>query len=112
MSWDVYFSISEPTMGPKQIVREQFLSACETYSGQEIPRQGPTDIELHSKFAFETSFTGSKHAIEAITLSIHCVDDDPHANEQHPVWEFIKCIAKQNSWTATDTFTGNPIENT
>jgi len=110
MSWDVTFSTANPTMGTKQIVRDQFLSACENFSGKEIPRQGPTNIELHPKFSYEALFIGSKHAIASLTLAIHCVDD-PHTNDEHPVWEFIKCDAEQNGWDAHDSFTGNQIAN-
>ena len=96
-------------MGTKQTVREQFLSACEAYTGNEIPRRGPTDIEVHPKFKFETLFIGSKHVVESLTLAIQCNESDPHADDKHPVWAFIHSVSEQNGWTALDTFTGNTI---
>jgi len=98
-------------MGTKQLVRERFLSTCEEFTGTEIPRQGPTDVSIDSRFGFETLFVGNKHAIESLTLVIHCVGDDPHTNDDHPVWDFIARVAERNGWIAYDTFTGKPIAN-
>ncbi len=109
MSWDIRFSTAESTMGTKATVREQFLSACEQIVGAPIPRQGPTEVVIDDAFRYETLFIGNKHVTESLCLSINVLNGDPHSDQSHPAWAFIRQIVNHTGWQAEDTHRGEPI---
>lgn len=50
MSWDVFSSSPNGTMGNKESAREKFLLACEMITGNKIVRNGPTDVDIDAIF--------------------------------------------------------------
>lgn len=109
MSWDVRFFNAESTMGTKASVREEFLSACEQIVGAPITRKGPTEVPIDDTFRYETLFIGNKHVTESLCLSIKILDGDPHIDQSHPVWAFIRRIVDHTGWQAEDTHNGKAI---
>ena len=109
MSWDVRFFDADSAMGPKASVREKFLSACELVLGAPIPRQGPTEVAIDDAFFYETLFIGNKHVTESLCLSFNILDGDPHTDESHPVWAFLRRIIEHTGWQAEDTHNGTEI---
>lgn len=109
MSWDVNFSTPDSSMGSKAEVREKFLVAYEHFTGQQIPRKGPTKTDVDPSFQFEALFIGSSQAVGSLCLAFQIISGDPHQDDTHPVWKFIRKVAHENGWQAVDTFTGNAI---
>ena len=107
MSWDVSFTAS--TMSTKASVREEFLSACERIIGAPILREGPTEVLIDDSFQYETLFIGNKHQTESLCLSFQILKGDPHIDESHPVWSFIRQISQHTGWQAEDSYTGEFI---
>jgi len=109
MSWDVDFSNEDKNLGKKEHAREALLSGCEAFLGKEIPRRGPTEVDVDPSFRYEVLFLGEKWKVTAICLSFQILEGDPHQDPQHPVWKFIKKLVSHNSWLAIDSFSGNEI---
>ena len=108
MSWDINFT-AESGMGTKASVREKFLTACEELLGASIPRQGPTEVPIDDSFQYEALFIGNRHATESLCLSFQILSGDPHMDESHPVWSFIRRIAEHTGWQAEDSRSGESI---
>ena len=110
MSWSIILRSSENTMGPKQEVRERFLSACEQITGKHVPRRGPTEVEIDPSFNYEVLMGGQKWAVDTIILSIHITDGDPQLDSSHPVWSFLRKLHVRTGWNVIDTHTGDELQ--
>jgi hypothetical protein len=110
MSWDVDLKSSYKTMGSKEQVREMFLAACEQITGKNVSRRGPAEITIDPSFQYEVHFIGHKRAIESLSLGIQINDGDPHQDQQHPVWLFLKRVSEHTGWEVFDTYTGKAAD--
>jgi hypothetical protein len=111
MTWDVVLkSPDNKMMGSKEQVREAFLLACERIIGGDVPRRGPTEVNIDPSFQYEVYFIGHKRAIESLTLGIQISVGDPHHDRQHPVWSFLKRLRDHTGWELIDTFTGTTVD--
>ncbi|MEM9186406.1 MAG: hypothetical protein AAGB00_07925 [Planctomycetota bacterium] len=109
MSWDVIFKSSSKSLGTKGQVREEFVAACESITGLEVQRKGPTEVAIDPSFEYEVSFIGYKQAIESLTLSVHLNAGDPHEDPAHPVWSFLGRIHEITGWDVVDAFSGDTV---
>lgn len=109
MSWTIVLRSTGKTLGTKNEVRERFLSACEKISGNEVPRRGPTEVDIDPSFNYEILMSGQKWAIEEVFLDINVTSGDPHVDSHHPVWSFLKELGRLTGWKVSDTRTGSEI---
>jgi hypothetical protein len=110
MSWDVTLQAPGRSMGSKEDVREAFLAALEDVVGKDVPRRGPTEVNVDSSFRYAVHFIGHRRAIESLSLEIQVAVGDPHHDAEHPVWSFLRKITEQTGWEACDTYTGTTID--
>ncbi len=108
MSWDIHYSCLNGSMGTKEYVREQFLTACEQIVGTAISRRGPTEIDIDPSFRFETLFSGPKHKIESFILVFKTTLNELE-DLNHPALIFARQIAALTGWHAVDSTTGLPL---
>ena len=109
MSWDIHYSSLNGSMGTKENVREQFLTACEKIVGSAISRRGPTEVDIDPSFRYETLFVGAKHAVESFVLVFKITNDVPD-DVNHPALVFARQIAAHTGWHAVDSTTGLPLK--
>ena len=108
MSFDIILS-SNNGMGNKKEVRESFMSACETITGTDVTRRGPTEVDIHNSFNYSVLIIDNGVTVDQVTLCFQIIDGDPHQDSEHPVWKFIKELVDITNWIATDTFTGKQL---
>lgn len=107
MGWDVEFSKPGEGLGNKEKARETFISACESITGKNFSRRGPTEVPIDDSFVYEVIFIGDKWAITEITLSFKVSQKD---ESDSSIMNFIKQLCEHTGWEAYDTYTGTNIQ--
>ena len=89
---------------------EALLSACERIIGGNVPKRGPTEVNIDPSFQYEVYFIGNMRAIESLTLGSQVSVGDTGHDRQHPVWSFLTQLRDHTGGELTDTFSGTTVD--